>query len=119
MNPKIANGIAVVVALVWAGSYLASAFVKNYDRSPWIDFIMMGLCGAAFGNGFLKVIANLGTWVVPKLPPPDPTPPEPPPPPPVAKKTPAKKATTKKAPAQKRTDVRQPVRVRPPRKDSE
>lgn len=47
-------GIAVVVTVVWAASFIADIFIKDYDVNPLVHFLMMVVAGAAFGHGFLK-----------------------------------------------------------------
>jgi len=54
VSPRIAAGIAIVVTAVWSISFLADIFVKDYDPSPFIHFLMMAVAGAALGHGFLK-----------------------------------------------------------------
>lgn len=54
LNQSVVNGIAIVITVVWATSFLADIFVKNYDPSPFVHFIMLAVAGAIFGHGFFK-----------------------------------------------------------------
>lgn len=72
MNTRIRNGMAVVITAVWALSFVADIFVKEYDPSPFLHMIMMGLATAVFGANFLT-----GANGKPKD---DSSPPPPPPP---------------------------------------
>lgn len=46
--------MAVVITMVWMASFLADIVVHNYDPSPFLHMIMMGLAGAIFGRSFLR-----------------------------------------------------------------
>jgi hypothetical protein len=54
IHNNVANAIAIVITLVWAASFIADIFVVNYDPSPFVHFIMLGVAGAIFGHSFFK-----------------------------------------------------------------
>jgi uncharacterized membrane protein YeaQ/YmgE (transglycosylase-associated protein family) len=54
ISQPIANGIAIVITVVWAASFIADIFIKDYDPSPFVHFIMLGVAGAIFGHSFFK-----------------------------------------------------------------
>lgn len=54
VDPRITNLVAVVITLVWMGSFLADIVVPDYDPSPFVHMTMMGLAGAIFGRSFLR-----------------------------------------------------------------
>lgn len=50
MGDRIVNIIACVITAVWAVSFVADIFVKDYEPSAYIHVIMMTVAGAAFGK---------------------------------------------------------------------
>lgn len=52
-DPRVTNGIAIAITAVWAASFLADIAVTDYDPSPFLHMVMMGLAGAIFGRAFL------------------------------------------------------------------
>jgi len=54
INRTVANAIAIVITAVWAASFIADIFIKDYDPSPFVHFIMLGVAGAIFGHSFFK-----------------------------------------------------------------
>lgn len=52
IHQNIANGIAIVITVVWAASLGADIFIRTYDPSPFVHFIMLGVAGAIFGHSF-------------------------------------------------------------------
>lgn len=53
-DQRIVNGLAILVSVVWAVSFIADIVVKGYDPSPFIHLTMMAIVGAAVGRGFIK-----------------------------------------------------------------
>lgn len=53
-SASIANGIAMVVTLVWAASFAADVLVADYDPNPLIHTIMLAVVGGAVGHSILK-----------------------------------------------------------------
>jgi hypothetical protein len=51
---RIVNGIAILVSLVWAISFVADILIAGYDPSPFIHLAMMTIVGAAVGRGFIR-----------------------------------------------------------------
>ena len=47
--PYVINGIAVVVTLVWAGSFIADVMIQTYNPPPQIHMVMLGIVGSLFG----------------------------------------------------------------------
>ena len=52
-KPKLAyhvvNGIAVVVTLVWAASFIADVLMSTYNPPAQIHMVMLGIVGSIFG----------------------------------------------------------------------
>lgn len=53
-DPRIVNGIAVLVSIVWAISFVADIVIATYDPSPFVHLAMMTVVGAAVGSNVLK-----------------------------------------------------------------
>lgn len=77
VDPRITNLVAVVITLVWMGSFLADIVVPDYDPSPFVHMTMMGLAGAIFGRSFLREDDKPAPAPSPPSPPPPPAPPTP------------------------------------------
>lgn len=54
LSSRVATGIAVVITIVWATSFLADIFIKDYDPSPFVHFLMMVVAGGAFGHAYIR-----------------------------------------------------------------
>ena len=54
LDKRIVNGIAILVSLVWAISFVADILITGYDPSPFIHLAMMTVVGAAVGHGFIR-----------------------------------------------------------------
>lgn len=53
MNPRVADGLAVVIAIGWLVSVVADVFVDGYSPSPFTYMTMAGLASAVFGKRFV------------------------------------------------------------------
>lgn len=53
-DTRIVNGIAILVSLVWAISFICDIAIASYDPSPFIHLAMMTIVGAAVGHGFIQ-----------------------------------------------------------------
>lgn len=49
LNPKIINFIALIVTLVWAGSFIADISTITYNPPPQIHTVMLSIVGSIFG----------------------------------------------------------------------
>ena len=49
ITPYVVNGIATVVTLVWAASFVADVMLETYNPPGQIHMIMMGIVGSLFG----------------------------------------------------------------------
>ena len=49
ITPYVVNGIAIVVTLVWAASFVADVSLETYNPPGQIHMIMMGIVGSLFG----------------------------------------------------------------------
>lgn len=49
VTPYVVNGIAIIVTLVWAGSFVADVMISNYNPPPQIHMVMLGIVGSIFG----------------------------------------------------------------------
>jgi hypothetical protein len=47
ITPQVANGVIVVVTVVWVGSFVLSIVLPDYRADPEINVIFMGLVGGA------------------------------------------------------------------------
>lgn len=54
LDPNVINGIAILVSIVWAASFIADILIPGYDPSPFVHLAMMTVVGAAVGHGFIK-----------------------------------------------------------------
>jgi hypothetical protein len=57
-HPRVINGIAIVVTVVWVANFLARIFVADYDPSPAVDGAMTLILGAAAGSAVLRRNGN-------------------------------------------------------------
>ena len=53
-DPRVVNGIAIIVTLVWAVSYLSDIIVAGYSPSPFLHAALVLVMTAAFGLKALK-----------------------------------------------------------------
>lgn len=53
-NNKVATGLAIVITIVWAISFIVDVLVKGYDPPASVHALMMMVAGAVFGEGLLK-----------------------------------------------------------------
>lgn len=56
ISANMRNGIALVITVVWAGSFVADVVLGDFETSPFIYMTMLGLAAAVFGSGFVKGI---------------------------------------------------------------
>ena len=49
LTPYVINGIAIVVTLVWAASFVADVTVEGYNPPGQIHMVMLGIVGSIFG----------------------------------------------------------------------
>ncbi|GAA3070719.1 hypothetical protein GCM10010464_38710 [Pseudonocardia yunnanensis] len=77
----LANAIVVLVSLVSAGNFLASAFLPDYRSDSTLNFVFMTIVGGALAlrGGDNRGVGGLLGRIVKPPPPPD-EPGEPPPP---------------------------------------
>lgn len=54
MDKRITNGIAIIVTIIWATSFVLSAIVPDYSPPVSVHAVMMLVAGAAFGSSVLK-----------------------------------------------------------------
>lgn len=54
LNPIVINGIAIIVTLVWATSFLADILVKGYAPPNGIHLAFMVVLGSIFGVQILQ-----------------------------------------------------------------
>lgn len=47
ISPKIANGVIIVVTVVWVASFVISIVLPQYRADPQINVIFMGLVGGS------------------------------------------------------------------------
>jgi hypothetical protein len=47
ITPRIANGVIIVVTVVWVGSFVVSIFIPEYRADPQINVIFMGIVGGS------------------------------------------------------------------------
>lgn len=80
MIPKgLANAIVVLVSLVWAGNFVASVWLPNYQTDSSINFVFMTIVGGALAlrrgpNDPPGVIERMAQIIKPQQPPPPPPP---------------------------------------------
>lgn len=53
-NNKVATGLAIVISVAWAVSFITDIIVKGYDPPASVHALMMMVAGAVFGEGLLK-----------------------------------------------------------------
>lgn len=53
-NNKVATGLAIVITVVWAISFIVDVIVTAYDPPASVHALMMMVAGAVFGEGLLK-----------------------------------------------------------------
>ena len=53
-NNKVAIGLAIVITVAWAISFLVDIVVKAYDPPPSVHALMMIVAGSVFGEGLLR-----------------------------------------------------------------
>lgn len=51
---KLTFGVGITVTVIWAASFVADIFVRDYDPSPFLHLAMMTIVGALFGRQFMK-----------------------------------------------------------------
>jgi len=51
LNPKIKNGIIIVVTMVWATNFASGLFLKDYEPDQTINAIFMAIVGGLFALG--------------------------------------------------------------------
>lgn len=51
INPKLKNGIIIVVTAIWATNFIAGLVVKTYEPDQAINAIFMGIVGGLFALG--------------------------------------------------------------------
>lgn len=51
LDPKIKNGIIIVVTLVWATNFVSGLFLKGYEPDQTINAIFMAIVGGLFALG--------------------------------------------------------------------
>lgn len=70
----LANAIIVLVSLVWAGNFLASAFLPGYQPDPTLNFVFMTIVGGALAlrsDGVSGIVQKItGRHAVPPKDPP-------------------------------------------------
>lgn len=49
VNAKVVNGIAIVVTMVWAASFIADIFLVKYNPPSQIHAAMLIVVGSLFG----------------------------------------------------------------------
>lgn len=49
LSPYVINAIAIIVTLVWAGSFIADVTVSGYNPPSQIHVVMLGIVGSIFG----------------------------------------------------------------------
>ena len=54
ISPRVTTAIAVTITVVWACSFVADIFIRDYDPSPFVHALMMAVAGTAFGHRFLR-----------------------------------------------------------------
>lgn len=47
ITPKVANGVIVVVTIVWVCSFIVSVAIPAYRTDPQINVIFMGIVGGS------------------------------------------------------------------------
>jgi hypothetical protein len=60
ISPKVANGIIVVVTIVWVASFIISIFMPEYRADPQINVIFMGIVGGSLALKSRKPNPNDG-----------------------------------------------------------
>lgn len=53
LKPEIVNGIAIVVTVIWAASFVADFLIPTYSPPATIHAAFMLIVGAVFGSQFL------------------------------------------------------------------
>lgn len=53
-NNKVATGLAIVITVAWAISFLLDIVIQGYDPPPSVHALMMMVAGAVFGEGLIK-----------------------------------------------------------------
>ena len=51
LNPKIKNGIIIVVTTVWAINFFSGVFLTTYEPDQTINAIFMAIVGGLFALG--------------------------------------------------------------------
>lgn len=49
LTPYVINGIAIVVTIVWAASFVADVSLGRYNPPGQIHMVMLGIVGSIFG----------------------------------------------------------------------
>lgn len=60
-NNQIATGLAIVITVAWAISFIVDILIKEYDPSPSVHALMMIVAGAVFGEGLIKTRNGMPT----------------------------------------------------------
>lgn len=50
-NPKLKNGIIIVVTAVWATNFGAGLFIKDYESDPAVQVAFLTIVGGLFALG--------------------------------------------------------------------
>lgn len=53
-SSNLTTGIAILVSVIWAASFIADIALPQYDPSPFVHLAMMTVVGAVVGRGFIK-----------------------------------------------------------------
>lgn len=51
IDPRLKNGIIIVVTTIWATNFLAGLVIKSYEPDQAINAIFMGIVGGLFALG--------------------------------------------------------------------
>lgn len=51
LEPKIKNGVIIVVTLVWSTNFVSGLFLKGYEPDQTINAIFMAIVGGLFALG--------------------------------------------------------------------
>lgn len=60
MSPRVADVVAVIIAIGWLVSVIADVFVAGYSPSPFVYMTMAGLASAVFGKRFIDGFRSTG-----------------------------------------------------------
>lgn len=53
LSPYVINGIAIIVTIVWAGSFVADVSLDHYNPPSQIHMVMLAIVGSIFGFQFV------------------------------------------------------------------